>query len=178
MVHQRSLASFKTPLGWAGVAATEEGVCLVVLPRRTKQAVEAELNGSEPGVRRSECGTSASQARLEKAISFLQRYFSGKPVHVGLALDLRDHTVFQQAVWKAASDIPYGETRSYVWVAQRIKNPGAVRAVGRALGANPVPVLVPCHRVITASGALGGFSGGRGMKERLLMLERHDNKRR
>jgi len=84
---------------------------------------------------------------------------------------MRYYTTFQQAVWRAAMAIPYGETRSYSWIAKRIKNPKAGRAVGQALGVNPIPIIIPCHRVIDATGGLGGFSGGLGMKKRLLALE-------
>ena len=68
--------------------------------------------------------------------------------------------------------IPRGETRSYAWIAKRIGKPGAVRAVGTACGANPVPIVVPCHRVIASDGSLGGFGGGLAMKKRLLRLEK------
>jgi len=74
-------------------------------------------------------------------------------------------------VWQATRLIPYGETRSYLWVAVQIGKPGAARAVGQALGRNPLPVIVPCHRVIAADGGLGGFTGGLEMKRRLLELE-------
>ena len=80
---------------------------------------------------------------LEKAAKLLGAYFSGKSVSFDLPLDLRYYTRFQQAVWKAAAEIPYGETRSYAWIARRIKNPRASRAVGQALGANPVPIIIP-----------------------------------
>jgi len=172
MVRQRSIAIFRTPLGWAGVAVNGAGIRRVVLPRKTKKAVEAEF-----GDLHAEPVGPGTTALLIKASKFLQRYFSGRPAPVDLLLDLRYYTAFQQAVWKAAAAIPYGETRSYAWIAQRIRNPRAVRAVGQALGANPVPIIIPCHRVISASGALGGFSGGQGMKERLLELEHHDKKR-
>ena len=80
---------------------------------------------------------------LERAAKQLKSYFSGKRVLFDLPLDLRYYTRFQQAVWKAAADIPYGETRSYAWIAKRIRNPRASRAVGQALGANPMPVILP-----------------------------------
>jgi methylated-DNA-[protein]-cysteine S-methyltransferase len=80
---------------------------------------------------------------LAKTTELLRRYFSGESVSFDLPLDLRYYTPFQQAVWRATVEIPRGETRSYAWIAKRIKNPRAARAVGRALGANPVPVLVP-----------------------------------
>jgi O6-methylguanine-DNA--protein-cysteine methyltransferase len=80
---------------------------------------------------------------LEKAAKLLQQYFSGERVLFDLPLDMRYHTAFRQAVWKAAAEIPFGVTRSYAWIAKRIKNPKAVRAVGQALGANPVPIIIP-----------------------------------
>jgi methylated-DNA-[protein]-cysteine S-methyltransferase len=74
-------------------------------------------------------------------------------------------------VWEITRLIPYGETRSYAWVAEQIGQPRAVRAVGQALGKNPLPIIIPCHRVITSNGKLGGFGGGLEMKKRLLSLE-------
>jgi O-6-methylguanine DNA methyltransferase len=81
-------------------------------------------------------------------------------------------TKFQQAVWKELLKIPAGTTISYAEMARRIKNPKAVRAVGTACGANPVPLLVPCHRVISSSGGLGGFGGGLPLKQKLLEAEK------
>ena len=155
---------FKTPFGWAGVAASEEGVTRIALPKKEKKSVERELE-------REKMQYSARSPVLNKAVKLLQKYFSGECVSFDLPLDLRYYTPFQQAVWKAASEIPCGETRSYSWIAKRIKNPRAVRAVGQALGANPIPIIIPCHRVISSSGGMGGYSGGIGMKEKLLDLE-------
>ena len=86
-------------------------------------------------------------------------------------VDLRAGTAFQQVVWRMLQTIPYGETRSYAWVARQIGKPKATRAVGAACGANPVPIVVPCHRVVGSDGSLGGFSGGLALKRRLLALE-------
>ena len=80
-------------------------------------------------------------------------------------------TPFQKKVWQAIATIPYGETRSYQWIAQKIGNPKAVRAVGQACGANPLPLMVPCHRVVASNGKIGGFSLGLKLKRRLLKLE-------
>jgi methylated-DNA-[protein]-cysteine S-methyltransferase len=85
-------------------------------------------------------------------------------------MDVRG-TPFQRDVWNAISEIPYGETASYSELAAAIDRPKALRAVGQAVGANPTPIVVPCHRVIGKSGHLVGFSGGLPLKERLLMLE-------
>jgi len=113
----------------------------------------------------------AASPLLAKAVKLLKRYFSGESVSFDVPLDLRYYTPFQQAVWKAAAAIAPGETRSYAWIAKRIRNPKAARAVGQALGANPVPIIIPCHRVISSAGTMGGYSGGLGMKRKLLELE-------
>jgi O-6-methylguanine DNA methyltransferase len=100
----------------------------------------------------------------------LQRYFAGEPVQFSCPLDLRG-TPFQVSVWKELFRIPYGQTRTYAEIASAIGAPRAVRAVGAANGANPVAVIVPCHRVIGSNGTLTGYGGGLGMKEWLLTLE-------
>jgi len=99
------------------------------------------------------------------------RYFSGKPTTFRVSLDLAAGTLFQQKVWRVLCSIPYGQTRSYAWVARKLGKSGAARAVGTACGANPVPIIVPCHRVIASDGTLGGYSGGLAWKRRLLRLE-------
>jgi methylated-DNA-[protein]-cysteine S-methyltransferase len=129
-------AIFRTPLGWVGVAVSEQGVTRIVLPKKAKRAVERELHGEERSY-------AAVSPVLNKAVNLLGRYFAGEHVLFDLPLDLRYYTPFQRAVWRATAEIPSGETRSYAWVAERIKNRRAARAVGGALGANPVPVLVP-----------------------------------
>lgn len=165
-------AVFRTSLGWVGAAVTERGICRVVLPKKDKQAAERELGNVETVISSPEPSLSAASSFLAQAITLLQRYLSGKRVTFDLPLDLRSYTIFQQAVWQAAGAIPYGETRPYSWVAKRIGSPKAVRAVGQALGANPVPLIIPCHRVISSAGTLGGFSGGPGMKGTLIELEK------
>jgi O-6-methylguanine DNA methyltransferase len=172
MRHEQDLMVFKTPLGWAGVAVSEEGICAIVLPNKDKKIVEQELkSAATPLTPALSLGGRGSEKILEKTVKLLGKYFLGERVLFDLPLDMRYHTAFQQAVWRAAMAIPSGETRSYSWIAKRIKNPKAVRAVGQALGANPIPVIIPCHRVISSAGTLGGFSGGPGMKKRLLELE-------
>lgn len=101
----------------------------------------------------------------------LRAYYAGRKVDFPDELDLSTATIFQREVWEATKLIPYGETRSYKWVAEQIAKPKAVRAVGQALGKNPLPVIVPCHRVLASKGGLGGFGGGLEMKRFLLQLE-------
>ena len=85
---------------------------------------------------------------------------------------MKKYTPFQQAVWRARMSIPEGQTRSYMWIAQRIGKPGAVRAVGNALGKNPFAPVVPCHRVIKSDGTLGGFSAPGGLKAKRALLKK------
>ncbi len=104
--------------------------------------------------------------------TLLERYVSGEVVSfVDIPLDLAAGTIFQQSVWCAAAETAYGTTVTYGELAQRIGNPAAARAVGTALGANPVCIVVPCHRVLAANHNLGGFSAGLHWKRFLLELE-------
>jgi len=169
MHDRKSFTVFKTALGWSGAAVSELGVTKIVLPRKEEKSAVRELSRAERGLLSS--NTAIAFSILEKTAALLKKCFSGGPVSFDLPLDMRYYTVFQQAVWQATAAIPYGETRTYSWVAKRINNPKAVRAVGQALGANPLPIIIPCHRVISSAGTLGGFSGGIGMKQKLLELE-------
>jgi methylated-DNA-[protein]-cysteine S-methyltransferase len=154
-----------TPLGWVGVAASERGIRRVVLPKKDKTEVEqefAEFSSAGDEYRNSnhtqslffkgggfgvaplaKGGEGGVERILTKALKLLKRYFSGARVSFDLPLDMRYYTAFQQAVWKATAEIPYGETQSYAWIAKRVKNPKAARAVGQAMGANPIPIIVP-----------------------------------
>jgi methylated-DNA-[protein]-cysteine S-methyltransferase len=114
--------------------------------------------------------TDEKDAILSLAAKQLSEYFAGKRTAFDLPLAPQG-TVFQQAVWKTLAAIPYGELRSYSDIARQIGKPKAVRAVGAANGKNPLPIIVPCHRVIGRDGSLTGFSGGIEMKSRLLQME-------
>jgi methylated-DNA-[protein]-cysteine S-methyltransferase len=105
-----------------------------------------------------------------EAIRQLQAYFGGELREFDLPLTL-EGTEFQLSVWQSLRSIPYGETISYAQLAQRIGNPKAVRAVGLANGCNPIPIIIPCHRVIGSDGSLTGFGGGLPTKRKLLALE-------
>src|SRR5690606_19277639 len=119
------------------------------------------LEGSGPAVK-----------TLVRAVRQLEEYFEGKRTRFDLPLSPVHGTMFQKRVWKELSRIPYGKTCSYRDIARRIRNAKAVRAVGTANGKNPFSVIVPCHRVIAASGRLGGYAGGLSIKSKLLDLER------
>jgi methylated-DNA-[protein]-cysteine S-methyltransferase len=107
----------------------------------------------------------------EITVQNLVQYFSGKRMSIGAHLRMTDYTPFQQAVWEETQKIPYGETRTYGGIAEAIGGPGSARATGAALGKNPWPVVIPCHRVVGANGDLTGFVFGTGWKSALLNLE-------
>ncbi|MEE4191906.1 MAG: methylated-DNA--[protein]-cysteine S-methyltransferase [Halieaceae bacterium] len=107
---------------------------------------------------------------LDRARRQLEEYFAGRRRHFDLPLGA-DGTAFQQAVWSSLRAIPYGELRSYRDIAETLGKPKAVRAVGAANGRNPLPIVVPCHRVVGSNGKLTGFAGGLDCKRRLLALE-------
>jgi methylated-DNA-[protein]-cysteine S-methyltransferase len=153
----------KTALGWVAVMASEKGLAATTLPQRSAQHALMALG--------RDIGEAKEDVRgLEDIRTRLIAFMEGKRVDFTDKIDPQG-TPFQKRVWETTRKIPYGETRSYLWVAREMKRPRAARAVGQALGANPVPLIVPCHRVLTSSGDLGGFGGGVEMKRRLLQLE-------
>ena len=117
-----------------------------------------------------ERGTSPGQV-ARTLIDDLIRYFSGIPTNFETELDLRRYTDFQQAVWRATLAIPYGHALTYGQIASGLGRRNGARAVGAALGQNPFPILIPCHRVLGSNGALTGFGGGLDWKQALLSLE-------
>ena len=161
---------FRTALGWMAVSRTDVGVSRIVLPRPSRSSCTAamqEKTGLPAGELREATPDSLGTLRER-----LVRYMEGEQVAFSDEVDTRTWTSFRARVWEATRRIPYGETRSYSWVAAAIGQPKACRAVGQALHRNPVPVIVPCHRVIGADSSLTGFAGGLGLKQQLLSLER------
>lgn len=104
-------------------------------------------------------------------IKELSLYFKGSVSHFRQQIKFLSGTEFEQDVWLRLKDVPYGETRTYKWIAEKVGRPAAVRAVGRALSKNPVPVVIPCHRIIESDGSIGGYSSGVDRKRRLLDME-------
>jgi O-6-methylguanine DNA methyltransferase len=159
-------AQIESPIGSLRLLSTARGLAYVELPHASGRGLEGWLRRSLPGVRCEEAFAPNRAAAVQ-----IVEYLEGKRRRFDLALDLRG-TAFQQAVWRALVAIDYGETRSYAQVADTIGKPRAVRAVGAANGANPLALVVPCHRVIAADGTLGGYGGGLELKARLLAMER------
>jgi methylated-DNA-[protein]-cysteine S-methyltransferase len=160
-------ALFKTAFGWCALAWTQRGLKALVPAMPTRESAEKELLSMLEGA-----GLRASEGKKE--IEVLKEYFEGQDKNFSkFRLDLDGATEFQVRVWRALKNIPYGSTRTYRWVAEQIGRPEAVRAVGNAIGRNPLPVIIPCHRVIGSDGKLHGYSacGGVGLKRKLLALE-------
>jgi len=107
----------------------------------------------------------------ESFIHELDDYFAGRTQDFRQRVQLMSGTEFERSVWLGLLDIPYGETRSYKWMAQKVGTPKGSRAVGQALSKNPVPIVLPCHRIIEAGGKLGGYTPGAEIKRRLLQME-------
>jgi methylated-DNA-[protein]-cysteine S-methyltransferase len=128
--------------------------------------------GDESRAQRVCVSDSGVDSILEETVRQLQAYFAGKLEMFDLPL-VPAGTPFQQTVWRHLCEVPYGQTISYGELASRIGNPKASRAVGLANGSNPIPIVIPCHRVIGSNGKLTGYGGGLPIKEKLLALERH-----
>lgn len=155
--------TLKTPLGVLRVAASADSVLSVELPRRRSEpALERWL--------RSHIPHSAETAVLHTALAQLREYFGGKRRAFDIAVDPAG-TDFQRRVWRAVSAIPFGETTSYGAIATALDGPQLARAVGAAVGANPIPIIIPCHRVIGSDDSLTGYGGGLRMKVWLLRHE-------
>jgi methylated-DNA-[protein]-cysteine S-methyltransferase len=161
--------SFDSPIGEITVCCSDQGVREVTLGRGQRTGDGANPSDAEALEANGQRAPGARWAR--RAAQQLQEYLRGQRKEFTLPLDLKG-TRFQRNVWNALCEVPYGETRSYGEIARHIGNGKAARAVGMANHANPVAIVVPCHRVIASDGSLGGYAGGVRLKSRLLRLER------
>jgi len=150
------------------IVATEEGLCYVGSQNRGIDEVESWMKKSYPHATLTQ-----NSMKLKEYVVQLEQYVNGERKQFDFPIT-SDGTPFQLAVWKELQNIPYGQTRSYSEIATAINKPKAVRAVGSAIGANPLTIIVPCHRVISKSGKLSGFRGGIEMKKMLLELENNE----
>ncbi len=147
--------------GWWGVGASSRGIVQVVLPQRSPHQVRKQLGNGE----------NSASPLAEEAARQIQEYLYGRRQYFTVPVDWEPISGFARQILGACTQIAYGETVSYAELGRRAGKEGAGRAVGQALAANRVPILVPCHRVICVDGSLGGFFGGLEMKRRLLELE-------
>lgn len=161
---------FNTPLGWVGILGSQSGLRKVILPQPfPEQALHLLSQFALACYNEKPSDTETNYfGDLPRRI---KRYLSGKLISFPDKLDLSWASSFHRDVWKVTQSIPYGETRAYAWVAGKLDKPEAARAVGQALARNHLPIIIPCHRVIRSDGNLGGFSGGKSWKQRLLEIE-------
>ena len=155
-----------TCLGWMGIIGSTRGVRNILLPHKSrKQVIDlAKLDY---------VFTCDNTSLCEEDLPLrLQLYLKGRVVEFHDKLDLGRTTLFQQKVWQVTRNIAYGHTQTYGWVAERVGCASGARAVGQALGKNPLPIIIPCHRIIACDGTLGGFSAGLPLKKHFLELER------
>jgi len=157
---------FKSRWGWMGISETAKGIDSVVLPKVSRQAALSELQTDKIELLKGH-----ASPRLQEARTQLTGYLAGTRRSFDLPLDLSRGTSFQRKVWRTLRRVSYGRLRSYQWVAVRVGGRQYARAVGNAVGANPMPIVIPCHRIVAQDASLGGFSGGLPTKRKLLTLE-------
>lgn len=155
---------YRSPAGPLYLAATERGLAAIHFNRADHFSLLLSPLFSRARVMKDD-------GPFQPLIRQLDSYFKGKPVKFVFRADLPYGTPFQQAVWKKLGELLPGQLTTYGALAREIKRPRASRAVGQAVGANPLPVIIPCHRVIASDGSLGGFAGGLALKRKLLALE-------
>lgn len=169
-IPSKRFAIFATAIGDCAVAWNRRGILSLLLPERTREALRSRIRERFPDARES-----APDRRAVQAIRGIMTLLEGQVTDLSkIELDMQDIPPFHQRVYGVARSIGFGQTLSYGEVAARLGCPNAARAVGQALGRNPFALIVPCHRVLAASGKLTGFSayGGVSTKQRLLELER------
>lgn len=150
-----SFASVSSPIGRIGIWATDKGIAHLEIGAKATKPVSL---------------SPAQEKHLEKALDELERYFQGKLKKFTVSTDTSG-TEFQMDVWGEIDQIKFGDFLSYGEIAQKVGKPLAARAVGGAVGSNPVPIIIGCHRVMGSSGSVTGYSGGRGIKTKLWLLE-------
>jgi len=159
---------FSTALGKAGIVVSKKGICRVILPGWSKEKIQDFIKDHYP---ESKPGKVPASRKIQKAINYIERYFCGSIEERKFPLDLTELGEFQKKVLELVSKIKAGETRSYGWLAERLGNKKAVRAVAQALAHNPVPLFIPCHRVIGKDGSLKGFSAPAGVSLKIFLLK-------
>ncbi len=165
MDERHEFTTWKSPLGKLWLSATERGVAAIHFGEPDERERRRWRRYGLPHPRPND-----DAPLLLETLHQLEAYFHGERTAFDLPLDLRG-TPFQMRVWEEVARIPYGQTRTYGMIAEAIGKPLAARAVGQAVGRNPIVIVIPCHRVIAANGKLGGFSSGLWRKEALLVLE-------
>ena len=161
---------FKTPYGWCGVVSGGKGIGRVILGYESSSSVKKTIKSLYPSVKHEE------DDLLRKVKEMLLKYFDGEAVCLDVPLEFPSATPFRLKAWEGVRSIPYGHVKTYGWLGKKLLYPGASRAVGNALSKNPLPLIIPCHRVVRSDGKMGGFSlhGGTMLKKKLIDLEKRN----
>lgn len=168
MIIQRKV---RTPIGLLTLVASERGMRAIGFPGDTNVMKKAQGKRAAGAVEKDDAGAEKITGKiLDQCERELREYFAGSRAQFTIPMDL-EGTEFQKRVWKSLAKIGYGKTQSYIGQATRLGAPKSVRAVAGANGKNPLPILLPCHRVIASNGDLHGFGGGLPLKKKLLALE-------
>ncbi len=158
--------AFPVAWGWCAAAKSSAGLCQFVLPVGDEASALREITRAQPKAQRE-------RAPFKSLIAAVERYFEGWTTRFDdFELDLSRGSEFQQRVWGIIGRIPYGHVRSYRWIGLEMGRPDAARAIGGAAGANPLPLIIPCHRVVSERGEMTGFSAEEGIALKARMLER------
>lgn len=165
MNEQAQYEVFPTSMGWVGALASQRGLRKLTLPLATPEQAMCEL-GKEA------IGAEEAPQQFASLRQQLEAFFQGERTQFDVKLDTEGYSPFFSRAWQACASIPAGETRSYAWLAAQAGSPLAVRAAGQAMARNPLPLIIPCHRVVGSDGGLHGYGGGLPMKQRFLGMER------
>lgn len=159
---------FMTSFGWSCILWSNRGISRLFLPCREKDSLLTCIK------KEFDYSLFSKSLAPGQIIRDIKGYFDGGKPLLDYALDFTGCTPFQVMVYNRTKTIPYGQIKTYLWISRRIKNNNSQRAVGGALAKNPLPIFIPCHRVIKSNGDIGGFSAGTGvhLKEKMLLLER------
>ncbi len=173
-----SYSIFNTSFGLCGIVCSKKGVVRFILPGMVKSELKKEIaylklkaQSSKLEGRNRSLDLLARGKRQDEIEYAIKRYFDGERIDFNFPLDLSYSTTFQKKVFKITKTIPYGEVKTYNWVAKKIGLPHASRAIGGALSRNPIPLLIPCHRVVREDGKMGGFTAPGGVDLKMKMIE-------
>ncbi len=158
---------FSSPLGELALVSGEKGIKRLLLPGWNREKMIDYLTDLYPEIKP---GKSPAPAIVKQAKKYLERYFQAQPLPELPPLDFSELSRFKKKVYEQTMKIPWGETRTYSWLAEKIKNPRATRAVAQALARNPLPIFIPCHRVVGKDRSLRGFSAPGGIKLKIYLL--------
>jgi O-6-methylguanine DNA methyltransferase len=159
---------FKTQLGWIGIAATERGIRALILPQKERKMVTRALRKQIP----KDAEIIFDSYYFADIKDAFKQYFSKKEVTFDFPLDINRGNAFERKVWEITRSVPHGKVQTYKWIAERVGFPNAIKSVSSALRYNPLPIIIPCHRIVGSKYGIEYYSRGFEWRKKLLELER------